>query len=193
MSLHTSGSQTVGPYYRIGMEPGFITTVASPETPGEHVMICGRILDGDGKPVPDAVIETWQADAAGHYAHPEDGQPTVSATGFVGFGRAGTDDDGFYSLTTIKPGRVAGSGDALQAPHLVVLVFMRGLLKHLVTRMYFPGEASNDEDAILALVPVERRSTLIARPARAEENLPANALVWDIHLQGDEETVFFDA
>ena len=193
MSLHTTGSQTVGPYYRIGMEPGFITTVASPETPGEHVTIRGRILDGDGKPVPDAVIETWQADAEGHYAHPDDGRPTVSVTGFVGFGRAGTDDDGVFSLTTIKPGRVAGPGETLQAPHLVVLVFMRGLLRHLVTRMYFPGEPSNAEDAILSLAPPERRGTLIARPARAEENLPANTFVWDIHLQGDEETVFFDA
>ena len=189
MSLHTTGSQTVGPFYRIGMEAGYQTTVAGPDVPGERVSIRGRVFDGDGVPVPDAVIETWQADAAGRYAHPEDGQPTVLAGGFVGWGRAPTDDEGRFCLETIKPGRVAGPGDALQAPHLVVLVFMRGLLRHLVTRMYFPGEASNAEDAILALVPAERRATLIACP---DESAP-NALVWDIHLQGAEETVFFDA
>lgn len=193
MSLHTTGSQTVGPFYLIGMEPGFVTTVAGPEVAGERVTIRGRVLDGDGKPVPDAVIETWQADAAGRYAHPEDGQPPVLAGGFVGFGRTPTDDAGWFRLDTIKPGRVAGSGETLQAPHLVVLVFMRGLLRHLVTRMYFPGEVSNAEDAILALVPPERRATLIARPAEDEERAGPPTLLWDIHLQGDEETVFFDA
>lgn len=193
MSLHTTGSQTVGPFYRIGMEAGYLTTIAGPEVPGERVAIRGRVLDGDGNSVPDAVIETWQADAAGRYAHPEDGQPPVLAGGFVGWGRAPTDDAGWFALETIKPGQVAGPGDSLQAPHLVVLVFMRGLLRHLVTRMYFPGEASNAGDPILALVPAERRATLVARPARAEENFAPHTLVWDIHLQGPDETVFFDA
>lgn len=192
MSLHTSGSQTVGPYFRIGLEPMFIPNVATPETPGEHVTIRGRVLDGDGNPVPDAMLETWQADAEGVYPAFDDAQSAEEAT-FRGFGRVPTDDAGWFSLSTIKPGRVAGPDDSLQAPHLVVLVYMRGLLIHLVTRMYFPDEPSNADDAILSLAPAERRHTLVARRPSAEENYPPNTLIWDIHLQGDEETVFFDA
>lgn len=192
MSLHTSGSQTVGPYFRIGLEPMFIPNVAAPETPGEHVVIRGRVFDGDRQPVPDAMLETWQADAAGVYPSFDDAQSAEEAN-FRGFGRVPTDEQGQFSLSTIKPGRVAGPGDSLQAPHLVALVYMRGLLIHLVTRMYFPDESSNADDAVLQLVPAERRHTLIAHRPSAEDNLPANTLLWDIHLQGDDETVFFDA
>ncbi len=189
MSLHTTASQTVGPFFRIGLESMFIPVVAGPEVPGEHVTIHGRVLDGDGKPIPDAVIETWQADAQGNYANLDDLMDRERPPIFTGFGRAPTDDDGQFTLTTIKPGRVPGPGVSLQAPHLVVLVFMRGLLLHLVTRVYFPDEASNMEDPILGLVPPERRATLIARKASAEEGV----LEWDIVMQGENETVFFDA
>lgn len=192
MSLHTTGSQTVGPYFSIGLERMYIPSVASPETPGEHVTIRGRVLDGDGQPVPDAMLETWQADATGNYPSFADAQSAAEAN-FLGFGRVPTDDEGWFSLSTIKPGRIAGPGEVLQAPHLVVLVFMRGLLMHLVTRMYFPDEPSNADDTVLQLAPSERRHTLIARRPSAEDDFPANTLLWDIHLQGDEETVFFDA
>lgn len=189
MSLHTSGSQTVGPYFSIGLSPMYIPVVAGPEIPGEHVTIRGRVLDGDGNPVPDALLETWQADATGTYAFTEDGQRTTSPDGFIGFGRVATDEQGQYELTTIKPGRVPGPGDSLQAPHLVVLVYMRGLLRHLVTRMYFPGEPSNADDPLLRLAPPERRSTLVAQQVDAQ----GAALTWDIIMQGEGETVFFDA
>lgn len=188
MSLHASGSQTVGPFFSIGLSPRYTHVVAGPETPGEHVTIRGRVLDADGNPVPDAMIETWQADASGAYASAGDAQATPAAPAFLGFGRAPTDKRGEFRLTTIKPGRVPGPGDSLQAPHLVVLVFMRGLLRHLVTRMYFPAEPGNDTDPILLLVPAERRETLIATPARDDPG----ALIWDIRLQGEDETVFFD-
>lgn len=189
MSLHTTASQTVGPFFRIGLEPMFTPVVAGPEAPGEHVTIRGRVLDGDGAPVPDAVIETWQADAEGRYPDPSGPRPPLASSGFRGFGRTPTDDEGRFTLTTVKPGRAPGPDGATQAPHLVALVFMRGLLRHLLTRMYFPNEASNDDDPILRLVPLERRATLIARPAPSEDNV----LLWDIHLQGDDETVFFEA
>lgn len=189
MSLHTTGSQTVGPFFSIGLTPLVTPIVAGPEVPGEHVTIRGRVLDGNGNPVPDAMLETWQADAAGHYAQRDDAEHTSSPSEFTGFGRVPTDEQGQFTLSTIKPGCVPGPGDSLQAPHLVVLVFMRGLLKHLVTRMYFPDEPGNDEDPILHLVPSERRATLIAR--RSDEDV--SVLLWDVNLQGVDETVFFDA
>jgi protocatechuate 3,4-dioxygenase alpha subunit len=188
MSLHTTSSQTVGPFFLIGLGPGFIPVVAGPDIPGEHVVISGRVLDGDGQPVSDALIETWQADANGVYSDPEDSRANTVAEGFIGFGRIPTDTEGHFMLTTIKPGRVPGPGATLQAPHLVILVFMRGLLRQLVTRLYFPDEPSNAEDPILALVPEARRATLIAQHATTEDG----ALRWDIHLQGEDETVFFD-
>ena len=188
MSLHTTASQTVGPFFHIGLEPMFVPVVAGPEVPGEYVTIRGRVLDGDGNPVPDAVIETWQADAEGRYATAEDAHD-AARSGFLGFGRAPTDEQGIFSFTTIKPGRVPGPGGSRQAPHLVVLVFMRGLLRHLVTRMYFPGEPATDDDPILRLVPPERRRTLIAQSSPEDSSV----MLWDVHLQGGDETVFFDA
>jgi protocatechuate 3,4-dioxygenase, alpha subunit len=189
MNLRATASQTVGPFFRIGLEPMFIPVVAGPETPGEHVTIRGQVRDGEGKPIPDAVIETWQADAQGVYADPEDPHSGATPSGFAGFGRSPTDDQGGFSITTIIPGRVPGPGETLQAPHLVVVVFMRGLLRHLVTRMYFPDEAANADDPVLALVPAERRQTLVAR----REGDQDGALSWDIIMQGANETVFFDA
>jgi protocatechuate 3,4-dioxygenase alpha subunit len=143
---------------------------------GERVTIEGRVLDGDGQPVTDAIIEVWQADPHGRYA----------GTAFHGFGRVATDAHGVFRFTTVKPGRIPGPDDSLQAPHLLIVVFARGLLKHLMTRMYFPGEPGNAADPVLALVPADRRPTVVAR-ARG-----AGVLAWDIVLQGQDETVFFD-
>lgn len=185
MSLHPTGSQTVGPYLRIGLTPMFVTEIAGPDVPGTHVTIRGRVLDGDGKPVNDALIEVWQANAQGSYAQSDDPQENPPASGFLGFGRSPTDDDGLFHFTTIVPGPVPGPDGQMQAPHLVVLVFMRGLLRPLVTRLYFPGDLANDIDPVLQLVPAERRETLIARPVENSE------LAWNIVLQGAEETVFF--
>jgi len=186
MNLLATASQTAGPFFHIGLEKLSITDLAKSAASGEKVSIQGRVLDGDGKPVNDALIEIWQANALGKYAHPDDGQDKPLDTGFKGFGRVATGDNGEFRFFTIKPGRAPGPRGTLQAPHLVVAVFMRGLLKHLVTRMYFPGAAGNDEDALLALVPKERRATLVAKPAGD------GALEWNVILQGQQETVFFD-
>jgi protocatechuate 3,4-dioxygenase, alpha subunit len=156
--------------------------------PGEQVTIEGCVLDGNEKPVNDAVIEIWQANAHGKYAHPEDAQERPLQAGFRGFGRVFTDDSGAFHLTTIRPGTVPGPDGTWQAPHLVVSVAMRGLLKRLVTRIYFPGEPANDHDPILQLVEPARRSTLIARKSTGREGF----LEWNVILQGDDETVFFD-
>lgn len=186
MSLPATASQTVGPFFHIGLEKLSIADLAKAAASGEKVSIQGRVLDGDGKPVNDALIEIWQADAQGKYAPADDVPDKPLVTGFKGFGRVATGDNGEFRFVTIKPGRVPGQRGALQAPHLVVAVFMRGLLKHLVTRMYFPGEAGNDEDVVLALVPKERRATLVAKP------VGDGALEWNVILQGQDETVFFD-
>ena len=188
MSLRATGSQTVGPFFHLGLTSLKNDNLAAPGVAGEKVIIQGRVLDGDGKPVTDALIEIWQANSLGQYAHPEDPQAKAVEPGFTGFGRIPTDKDGGFRFTTIKPGRVPGSGDTLQAPHIVVTVFARGLLKHLLTRIYFPDEPSNSEDAVLGLVPPERQSTLI--PKRIPG--PENVLEWNVVLQGDGETVFFD-
>jgi protocatechuate 3,4-dioxygenase alpha subunit len=185
MGLHPTASQTIGPYLRIGLTPMFVTEIAGPNVPGERVAIRGRVLDGDGKPVDDALIEVWQANAAGRYAHPDDTQEKSLTPGFQGFGRSPTDDDGAFHFTTIKPGPVPGPDGQAQAPHLEVVVFMRGLLRQLVTRLYFPDDPANESDPVLQLVPEARRATLIARPHAS------GMLEWTIHLQGPDETVFF--
>jgi protocatechuate 3,4-dioxygenase, alpha subunit len=186
MNLLATASQTVGPFFHIGLEKLCIADLTKSSAGGEKVTIQGRVLDGEGKPVNDALIEIWQANAQGKYAHPDDAQDKLPDTGFKGFGRVATGDRGEFNFVTIKPGKVPGPRGALQAPHLVVAVFMRGLLKHLVTRMYFPGEAGNDNDAVLALVPKDRRATLVAKPAGD------GAFEWNVVLQGQDETVFFD-
>jgi protocatechuate 3,4-dioxygenase, alpha subunit len=186
MKLLPTASQTVGPYLHIGLVWLTIDRLAAPDCPGQHLTIGGRVLDGDGRPVPDALVEIWQANAHGMYAYPEDGQEASSTPGFRGFGRVPTDADGRFRFYTIKPGQVAGLDGGLQAPHLLVSIFMRGLLKRLVTRLYFPDEPANTHDVILGLVPAERRGTLVARMIGKEE------LEWNIHLQGPGETVFFD-
>ena len=155
---------------------------------GTHVTVCGRVLDGDGQPVPDALLEIWQADAEGCYAHPEDAHALVAIGKFFGFGRVSVNEQGEFRFTTIKPGQVPGPDGKPQAPHLEMSIFMRGLLRRLVTRVYFPADPANEADAVLSLVPTERRHTLIAQPIGAEPE----TLVWDVHLQGAHETVFFD-
>jgi protocatechuate 3,4-dioxygenase alpha subunit len=186
MNLPATASQTVGPFFHIGLEKLCIADLTKSSAGGEKVTIQGRVLDGEGKPVNDALIEIWQANAQGKYAHPDDAQDKLPDTGFKGFGRVATGDRGEFNFVTIRPGQVPGQRGTLQAPHLVVAVFMRGLLKHLVTRMYFPGEAGNDNDAVLALVPKDRRATLVAKPAGD------GAFEWNVVLQGQDETVFFD-
>jgi protocatechuate 3,4-dioxygenase, alpha subunit len=176
MSLRASTSQTIGPFLRIGLEWMVIEDLAPPGTAGERLAIEGRVLDGDGKPVNDAALELWQANSQGEYASP----------GFRGYGRSLTDDAGAFRFRTIKPGRVPGPHGKLQAPHLAVTIFMRGLLKQLVTRVYFPDEPANADDAVLNLVPAERRATLVA------VKRGAGALEWNVVLQGRNETVFFD-
>ena len=188
MRLTATASQTVGPYFHIGLDWLAVADLAGPGVTGERVSIEGRVLDGDGLPVSDALIEIWQANAHGRYAHPEDKRDAPLEPGFTGFGRVATDDHGAFRLTTIKPDRVPGPGGRLQAPHLVVAVFMRGLLKRLVTRMYFPDEPGNADDPILNLVDAVRRATLIARKVGGREG----ALEWNVILQGAGETVFFD-
>ena len=186
MNLPSTASQTVGPFFHIGLDKLWVADLAGSAAGGEKLSIRGRVLDGDSKPVNDALIEIWQANAHGKYAHPDDGQDKPLVPGFRGFGRIATGDNGEFRFVTIKPARVPGPRGAPQAPHLVVAVFMRGLLKHLVTRMYFPGAAGNDEDPVLALVDKERRATLVAKPAGD------SALEWNVILQGRDETVFFD-
>jgi protocatechuate 3,4-dioxygenase alpha subunit len=182
-------SQTVGPYFHLGLtNTCSVGHVANPKARGERVTLVCTVLDGDGKPVPDAMIEVWQANADGKYNHPEDTQEKAVDPACPGFGRMGTDERGMCVFETIRPGRVPGPNKRLQAPHLNVSVFARGLLKRLPTRVYFAGDPANPEDSVLGLVPEERRDTLLAHPD------PSRPGAWrfDIHLQGEQETVFFD-
>lgn len=185
MSLHATPSQTVGPYYRLGLEPLYRAQIAPEHAAGMQVQISGCVFDGAGMPVSDAVLELWQADAAGIYAHAHDPRCAAHDPSFDGWGRVPTDAQGRYRLTTIRPGPVAGPNGQPQAAHLVVLVFMRGLLRGVATRLYFADDPQLSGDPILALVPSERRGTLLARARSAGD------YVWDIHMQGDAETVFF--
>jgi protocatechuate 3,4-dioxygenase alpha subunit len=188
MSLQATTSQTVGPYFSIGLTWLNQDNLAGPGVVGKNLTIEGRVLDGDGQPVPDALIEIWQANAHGKYAHPEDTQDKPVEAGFRGFGRIPTDDQGKFRFTTIQPGQVPGPAGKLQAPHLVVSVFMRGLERRLVTRIYFPDEPSNAGDFALNLVEPARRGTLVAKRVGGQ----GDTLTWNVILQGPEETVFFD-
>ncbi len=181
MNLQATTSQTVGPYLHIGLTWLITENLAPAGVVGERISIEGRLVDGDDKPVNDAVVEIWQANTDGKYGSKE----------FRGFGRSATDDKGVFRFHTIKPGRVPGPAGQrqgkLQAPHVAVNIFMRGQLKQLVTRIYFPDEPGNAEDAVLALVPADRRNTLIAKKGGK-----AGTLEWNVNLQGKDETVFFD-
>ena len=184
MNPAPTASQTVGPYFHIGLDWLNTGELAAPDSPGEHFKIAGCVLDGDGNPIPDALVEIWQADANGQFANTEDF--AAPPPRFRGFGRTPTNAEGRFEFTTIKPGPVPNTEGGMQAPHLLVSVFMRGLLKRAVTRVYFPDEPRNSDDAVLQLVPADRRKTLIARKAANGE------LAWDIIMQGPNETVFFD-
>lgn len=175
-------AQTVGPYLSIGLPWSDGPYVVDESEPGA-IWLRGTVTDGAGRPVPDALIETWQADPDGVFAHPED--PHGGRTDFRGFGRCPTDDDGNWAILTRKPGRVPGADGALQAPHVDVSVFARGLLHRVVTRIYFADEGeANAADPVLAEVPAGRRATLIAEPT-------GTGYRFDVRLQGDRETVFF--
>jgi len=187
MSLQATTWQTVGPYFRIGLEHLDSAQMAPPGTAGQHVTIKGQVLDGNGQPVPDAVIEIWQASAAGKYASATEEPRRARGEGFQGFGRIPTDAEGRFSFATIRPGPVPGPKGKQQSPHLAVRVMMRGLLKGLVTRMYFPTESLSN-DPVLSLVPEQRRGTLIAELSKDREE----TYLWNVELQGERETVFFD-
>jgi protocatechuate 3,4-dioxygenase alpha subunit len=188
MILPPTPSQTIGPFFKPSLVRPADETLAQRESRGERIVIVGRVLDGDGAPVDDAMVEIWQANADGRYDHPDDLQEKLIDPHFHGFGRAATDQQGRFRFDTVKPGPASGIG-RLQAPHINVSLFARGLLKRLVTRIYFPDESLNASDAILDAVPAVRRSTLIAR-AESISSLPT--FRFDIVLQGENETVFLD-
>jgi len=188
MSLQATTSHTVGPFFSIGLTRLSHSDLAGLGVAGERIAIEGRVLDGDGNPVPDALIELWQANSHGKYAHPEDKQEKSVETGFKGYGRQPTDDAGKFRFTTIKPGPVPGPDGKPQAPHIAVSVFARGLQRRLVTRIYFPDEAANAADFALNRVDPARRGTLIAKKVAGQ----AGVLEWNVILQGAGETVFFD-
>jgi protocatechuate 3,4-dioxygenase alpha subunit len=185
MNLTPTSSQTVGPYLHLGLtDRRSVSCIAGKEAKGERVWLTFRVFDGDGVPVPDAMIELWQADSEGNY---KNYSGSVDAA-FCGFGRLATSEDGSCTFETIKPGRVPGPHGTLQAPHINVSVFGRGLLKRLSTRVYFAGDSANINDSILALVPENRRATLLA-----QRDPPRNGgWKFEIRLRGVGETVFFD-
>lgn len=185
-----TGSQTVGPFFHLGLvygeNPG---RLAGADAQGEHIRLAIRVLDAEGAGVPDAMVEIWQADANGKYNHPDDPQGKTPDPAFRGFGRLPSDKDGRIVFETVRPGRVPGIDGALQAPHINVHIFSRGVLRHVSTRIYFAGDSTNADDVILRLVPAARRDTLLAR--RDERQLGTWNI--DFHLCGERETVFFDA
>ncbi len=198
--LKETPSQTAGPYVHIGLAPraaGFDiyarelgTDIAGPEAQGERIRITGCVYDATGAPVKDALIEAWQADAQGHYPHPEDGRPT--APGFRGWGRVISDfATGEWAFDTIKPGPVPGPGGRLQAPHIALWLVARGINIGLHTRLYFPDEEeANAADPLLCAIPdPRRRASLIAKREKGGKGVTYR---FDIHIQGADETVFLD-
>jgi len=183
VSLQASASQTVGPFFSIGMSWLYKSELfAGTERP--RLTFEGRVLDGDGLPIVDALLELWQADGEGRYAQAQRGEDGEG--GLRGFGRVATDEQGRYRFRTIAPGRVPTQAGEPQAPHINVLVLMRGLLRSVRTRIYLPDQPDNAHDPVLLLLPEARRPTLVAAaigPARFS---------WDVHMQGQHETVFFD-
>lgn len=188
MSYHMTPSQTVGPYLHIGLDWLNATDLAPAGVAGERIVIQGRLLDADGAVVPDGMIEIWQANSHGKYAHTEDTRALPLDAGFSGFGRTPTDADGGFRFSTIKPGAVPAANGQLQAPHILVNIFARGLLKQLVTRIYFAGD-NHASDPVMQQIPAARRATLIAMPVSGQSGV----MEWNIVLNGDvNETVFFD-
>jgi protocatechuate 3,4-dioxygenase alpha subunit len=190
MSLIPTASQTVGPFFNFALTINrSLGTLAREGAVGERIRLSFRVVDGDGAPTPgDSMIELWQADARGRYAHALDPRAGEADPNFYGFGRLETNSEGECVFETVKPGPVPDGRGGTQAPHINVAVFARGLLKQLYTRVYFEGEPANARDPVLALVPEERRATLLARQVAGQPN------EWSIQirLQGEAETVFFD-
>jgi protocatechuate 3,4-dioxygenase, alpha subunit len=186
MALLPTPSQTVGPFFHIGLPDDGRSELVPPDDP-DAIRLRGTVFDGEGKPVGDALLEIWQANRGGRYAHPEDTREEIPLEeDFQGFGRCGTDAEGRYEFVTVKPGPVPAPGGGLQAPHIEMSVFARGLLKRLATRVYFPDEAEANaaDPALASIADPDERATLVAR----EED---GALRFDIHLQGDRQTAFF--
>ena len=179
-------SQTIGPFFGLLIPQRGTLTLTAEDTTGRRVTVGGVVRDGAGAPVADALVEIWQANADGHCNHPDDPSSLGPDRTFGGFGRIHTDAAGGFTIGTIKPGSVPGPDGEPQAPHLVVGLFARGLLRRLVTRIYFDDEPLNARDPLLARVPADRRLTLIA------EGRGAGSYCFDISLQGPRETVFFD-
>lgn len=187
VDITPTASQTVGPFFHLGCtEHWSVASLVTRETRGERIHLTVRVLDGDGIPVNDSMVEIWQANAEGKYNHPEDSQAKALDPAFNGFGRLATDEGGVCTFKTILPGRVAANDGILQAAHINVSVFARGILKRLATRVYFDGDPAVADDPILALAPEARRHTLLAKA------MSAGNWRFEIHLCGDKETVFFD-
>jgi len=183
-------SQTVGPFYAIGLTRKPMNVMTTDAIQGQRIRIEGQVFDGDGVAIPDVMVEIWQANAYGRYNHPDDMQEKPLDATFTGWGRSGTDEKCFYSFETIKPGPVPGSDDSVQAPHVNVVVFARGMLVHAFTRIYFADEKMNDGDPVLRSVKNKaRRATLIAQRGERDGK---TVYRFDIRLQGGNETVFFD-
>jgi protocatechuate 3,4-dioxygenase alpha subunit len=185
-SLVAAPSATVGPFFHLGLTTDrSLGVLADGTAHGERITLKITVTDGDGVPVPDALVEIWQVDADGNVAEPPDSDERPD---FSGFGRLPTGDDGSCAFETVLPGRASDGAGGLQAPHINVCLFARGLLRHVCTRLYFAGDPTLAEDAALALVPDDRRHTLLAAPDAHDPG----RWVFAIRLQGDDETVFFD-
>ncbi len=187
-----TSSQTVGPFFHDALmrADARCEALAPEKSSGPRVRIEGRVTDGDGAAVIDAILEVWQANQHGRFNHPLDRRDLPLDEAFTGYGRIATNADGDYCFTTIKPGAVPFDDERAQAPHIAVAVLGRGLLNHLYTRIYFDDEPANANDPVLARVPAERRGTLI--DARQKGEAGDAVYRFDIVLQGDRETVFFD-
>jgi len=189
IELTPTAEQTAGPYFHLGCTTSHsVSCMAGRDSKGERMRLVCRVLDGDGIPVNDAMIEVWQADSEGRFNHPADSRSGGVDPSCGVFGRLATDEDGVCVFDTVKPGRVPGIGSTLQAPHFSVSVFARGILKRLATRIYFAEDPANAQDPILALVPPERRHTLMARSDPSDRSV----FHFDVRLCGKDETVFFD-
>jgi protocatechuate 3,4-dioxygenase, alpha subunit len=183
-------SQTIGPFFHMGIPRGIENNLVDEKTTGERICITGQVLDGEGKPIPDALIEIWQADSGGHFNHSFDPNEEQADQHFHGFGRSDTLKNGRFSFQTVKPGTVPDPNGKMQAPHINARVFARGMLIHAVTRIYFQGEPANETDAVLnSIDDVARRQTLIAA---LEKTGVIPTYRFDIRLQGNDETVFFE-
>jgi protocatechuate 3,4-dioxygenase alpha subunit len=189
MDLIPTASQTVGPFFHLGLtDKHSVACLAGPGAKGTRIWLNCRVLDGAGLPVTDAMLELWQPSADGKYAHPDDTQDKSDDPNFSGFGRLALDAQGTCVFETVYPGCVGGPGDALQAPHINVSVFARGILQRLATRIYFAGDVANANDPVLALVPTDRHKTLMAE---SDSKNPGH-WIFEVRLCGDRETVFFD-